>query len=72
MESRGVACDLNFSPLLPFEDKTFDVVICKDILEHILEPLLVLHEVYRILKDSGYVIISVPNHFYLPFRARIL
>ena len=68
----GVACDLNFHPTLPFDDKTFDVVICKDILEHILEPLLILRDVYRILKDNGYVIISVPNHFYLPFRARIL
>ncbi|MBC7227785.1 MAG: class I SAM-dependent methyltransferase [Thermoflexales bacterium] len=68
----GVVVDLNLSPRLPFRDGAFDIVICKDILEHILEPLIVLQEVRRVLKDDGYVIISVPNHFYLPMRVRIL
>ncbi len=69
---RGVMGDLNLQPLLPFESRSFDVVICKDILEHLLEPLAVLQEVRRVLKDDGYVVISVPNHFYLPLRLRIL
>lgn len=69
---RGVAGDLNLQPMLPFKSCSFDVVICKDILEHILEPLVVLREVRRVLKDEGFVIISVPNHFYLPLRLRIL
>jgi len=69
---QGVVGDLNLYPSLPFADGSFDIVICKDILEHILEPLIVLREVRRILKDDGYTVISVPNHFYLPFRLRIL
>lgn len=68
----GVIGDLNLSPFLPFRDGVFDIVICKDILEHLLEPIAVLQEVCRVLKDEGYVIISVPNHFYLPMRLRIL
>ena len=64
--------DLNLSPVLPFGDQSFDIVICKDILEHVLEPMVVLQEVRRVLKDNGYVVISVPNHFYLPMRLRIL
>lgn len=68
----GVVGDLNFSPILPFKDQSFDIVICKDILEHLLEPMAVLQEVRRVLKDDGYVIISVPNHFYFPMRIRIL
>ncbi|MEM3433165.1 MAG: class I SAM-dependent methyltransferase [Candidatus Methanomethyliaceae archaeon] len=69
---RGVLVDLNLCPRLPFRDQSFDVVICKDILEHLLEPLAVLQEVWRVLKDDGYAIISVPNHFYFPLRLRIL
>lgn len=68
---QGVSADLNLCPALPFREQSFDVVICKDILEHLLEPLAVLQEVRRVLKDSGYAVISVPNHFYLPMRLRI-
>ncbi len=67
----GVRADLNLCPLLPFKSRSFDVVVCKDILEHLLEPLAILQEVRRVLKDDGYVVISVPNHFYLPLRLRI-
>jgi len=70
--ARGVAGDLNLRPMLPFKGRSFDVVICKDILEHLLEPLAVLQEVQRVLKNDGYVMVSVPNHFYLPLRLRIL
>jgi SAM-dependent methyltransferase len=69
---RGVVGDLNLRPVLPFRAQSFGVVICKDILEHVLGPLVVLQEVRRVLKDDGYVVISVPNHFYLPLRLRIL
>ncbi len=68
----GIVGDLNLSPVLPFKDSSFDLIICKDILEHLLEPMAVLQEVRRVLKDDGYVVISVPNHFYLPMRIRIL
>lgn len=64
--------DLNECPLLPFEDCKFDIVVCKDILEHILDPLTVLVEARRVLRDDGYVVISVPNHFGFFLRMRIL
>ena len=68
----GVKGDLNHLRALPFENRSFDIVICKDILEHLLEPVEVLREVRRVLKEDGYVILSVPNHFYLPLRLRML
>lgn len=67
-----VTGDLNFNPVLPFKDSSFDVVICKDILEHLLDPLTVLKEVHRILRPGGYCVVSVPNHFYLPIRMKML
>lgn len=67
----GIAGNLNSGLGLPFADKSMDIVVCKDILEHLLEPLAVLREVRRVLRDDGYVIISVPNHFYFTMRFRI-
>jgi len=69
---RGVAADLNFHPSLPFRSGAFDLVVLKDILEHVLAPLDILKEAHRILKPGGAVVLSLPNHFYLPMRLRIL
>ena len=63
--------DLNSNASLPFEDEFFDIVVCKDILEHLLDPMAVVREVKRVLKTDGYLIVSVPNHFCLPMRLRI-
>src|SRR4029077_1160822 len=48
---QGVLANLNLSPTLPFPDRSFDLVVCKDILEHVLEPLAVLNEARRVLRD---------------------
>lgn len=69
---QGVLTNLNSSPTLPFPDSSFDLVVCKDILEHILEPFAVLKEAMRVLRDDGTIVISVPNHFYWPMRLRLL
>ena len=68
----GVFANLNASPALPFPDGSFDLIVCKDILEHLLEPLRVLQEAKRVLRDNGTIVISVPNHFYWPMRLRSL
>jgi SAM-dependent methyltransferase len=68
----GVSANLNTSAALPFADRTFDLVVCSDILEHLIEPLIVLKEAIRVLRDDGVVVISVPNHFYWPMRFRLL
>ncbi|HEU0048116.1 MAG TPA: methyltransferase domain-containing protein [Nitrososphaera sp.] len=67
----GVCINLN-SPSLPFLDKSFDLVVCHDILEHLLEPLPILKECIRVLREDGTIVISIPNHFYWPMRLRLL
>lgn len=67
---RVVVADV--SQKLSFADDYFDIVILKDILEHVYNPIDVLLEAKRIVKKGGHIIISLPNHFYFPFRLRIL
>lgn len=45
----------------PFEGSYFDVVIAKDILEHMQKPWIVVREVNRVLRSGGIVIANVPN-----------
>lgn len=45
---------------LPFDDDTFDVVLAKDVLEH-LEYIPLLREIHRILKPGGRLDIQVPH-----------
>lgn len=45
---------------LPFQNNSFDVITCLDVLEHIEEDEKYLHELYRVLKPKGKLIIFVP------------
>jgi ubiquinone/menaquinone biosynthesis C-methylase UbiE len=69
---RATQMDLNAAHTLPFPDEVFDVVVCKDILEHLVDPRRALEEIRRVLRRDGYVVLNVPNHFYLTMRLRIL
>jgi len=46
---------------IKFSNKLFDVVIMSHLLEHLHNPLKVLKEICRILKDKGHLVISLPN-----------
>jgi ubiquinone/menaquinone biosynthesis C-methylase UbiE len=49
------------SEKLPFKSKKFDRILIGDLLEHLLDPESCLKEVNRILKNQGFVVITVPN-----------
>jgi len=57
---------------LPFKANSFDLIIAKDILEHIEYPFEICQEIYRILKPTGYAVINVPNHFFIIMRLKYL
>ena len=46
---------------LPFPDNSFDVVIAVDVHEHIPDPRPFTAELYRITRENGQVIVTVPN-----------
>jgi len=45
---------------LPFDDETYDTVICTEMLEHTQHPRKSIREISRVLKVRGHVIISAP------------
>jgi SAM-dependent methyltransferase len=59
---------------LPYEDKTFDRVLCLDVLEHLTfdEQLKALRELHRVLRPGGELLVSVPNLAHLQSRFHFL
>ncbi|MDH4227203.1 MAG: class I SAM-dependent methyltransferase [Deltaproteobacteria bacterium] len=45
----------------PFKDSEFDIVICEQVLEHLVDPAAALREISRVLKKGGLAIIGVPT-----------
>lgn len=63
-------CDLNGPTALA--SSSVDVVICLDVLEHLVEPATALGEMRRVLRSHGLAILNVPNHFDMSGRLKIL
>jgi len=47
---------------LPFQDASFDVLICSEVIEHIPEGLGPFHELRRVLKPGGFLILGTPDY----------
>ena len=50
---------------LPFDDESFDMVVCTDVFEHLFNPATVIDKIYRVTKIGGLLLTNVPNHFHL-------
>ena len=59
-----------FSPLadvkadicdLPFDDNTYDVILCNHVLEHISDDTKAMQELYRVLKPGGMAVLQIPQ-----------
>jgi len=44
----------------PFEDGSFDAVLCNQVLEHVFEPDAFVQEIARVLKSGGRLLLTVP------------
>jgi 2-polyprenyl-3-methyl-5-hydroxy-6-metoxy-1,4-benzoquinol methylase len=44
-----------------FPENAFDVVVMRNVLEHVFDPETELKEIRRILKPNGYLYVKVPN-----------
>ena len=46
-----------------FEGDYFDVILCNHVLEHIVEDIKAMSELFRVLKKGGFAILQVPISF---------
>lgn len=46
---------------LPFEDNSYDIILCNHVLEHIPDDTKAMQELYRVLKPGGYGIFQIPQ-----------
>lgn len=58
--------------LLPFPDNFFDGCFCIFLIEHIAKPLMILQEIRRVLKPSGYLILSTDSKFYYKYARSVI
>jgi SAM-dependent methyltransferase len=56
LELKEAACEA-----IPFPDKSFDTVICADVLEHVLDEIKSLAELRRVLAPGGQLILTTPH-----------
>ena len=70
--ARGVTPDVLFEPgkPLPLPDGSFDTIVSTQVLEHVADPAFYVAECFRLLRDRGVLLISVPmqwRHHEVPF-----
>ena len=60
--ARGIDCyQADLDGKIPFEDDSFDAVCANQIIEHLSNTDDFIKEIHRVLKPSGYAVISTPN-----------
>jgi SAM-dependent methyltransferase len=58
--------DLNTRPVLPFNDGSFDAVICSASVEYLTHPLKIFSEVSRILRPGGLFVHTFSDRWFPP------
>ncbi len=56
---------------LPFNDNSIDVVVCSDVLEHLVDAKETVHEIHRILKPHCLFVGEVPSTSWLWSHRRL-
>lgn len=62
----GITLDVNNS--FPFEDNSFDLIWCSEVIEHLDNPESSINEMRRVCKPTGRIIITTPNSYAWFFR----
>ena len=66
-----VVQDLNRSASIPYADRSLDAVVCTASIEYLLQPLDVLTEISRILRQGGLIIITFSNRWFPTKAVRV-
>ncbi|NNK29209.1 MAG: class I SAM-dependent methyltransferase [Flavobacteriaceae bacterium] len=46
---------------LPFEDNSYDIILCNHVLEHIPDDTKAMQELFRVMKPGGWGILQIPQ-----------
>lgn len=63
--------DLNETPVLPFNNNTFDAVVCSLSIEYLTNPREIVTEISRVLVPGGRVLIGFSNRWFPPKVTRV-
>lgn len=58
-----VVHNLNEEPELPFEDGSFDAIICTISVEYLTKPFEIFEEASRVLRSGGVFVLTFSNHW---------
>lgn len=61
MADQFVVQDLNANTRLPFENASFDAVLCCVSIDYLIQPVEVLREAARVLRPDGVVVLTFSN-----------
>ncbi len=61
LRCQNVAFEIGDAEGLRFEDQTFDLLLCSEVLEHLMTPERALAEFRRVLKPGGSVVLTTPS-----------
>lgn len=56
----------------PYENESFDIVTCTEVIEHLEHYRETIQEAYRVLRSGGTFVVSTPNILNLKSRMRFL
>jgi SAM-dependent methyltransferase len=59
-----VVHDMNADPRLPFDDASFDAVICTVSVEYLTQPFAVFREMARVLAPAGIAVMTFSNRWF--------
>lgn len=63
--------DLNAVPRLPYDDCSFDAVVCASSVEYLTAPLAVFTDLARVLKPGGFLAVTFSNRWFPPKVVRL-
>jgi len=58
--------------LLPFDDNSFGLVICNQVMEHLKNYNRIFQEIIRVTKPKGFIVLGIPNLAHLMNRILLL
>lgn len=70
---RGLTADVvDLDSGIPEPTAHYDIILAGDIIEHVFDPINVLKECHRVLKDDGTCLITTPHDLSIMVRLRAL